>query len=279
MTTELRRRFEDYLTLQRLSDRTKEAYISAVAGLAKFYGKSPDSLANDLIQQYLLYLIRERKLAWSSCNVAFSGLYCFYAKFLKRDKTSFTIPPRTRQKKLPEILSRKEVAQLIDAAHDIRHRALLTMTYGSGLRVGELVRLKTHHIESDRKLVRVEEAKGRKDRYTLLSIRALDELRTYWKQYRPTSYIFYGNNKSKPMDVTVAQRAYHQVKTAAGIHKGRGIHTLRHCFATHLLEQGVDIYIIKKFLGHTSIQTTMVYLHMLPDRMAEVKSPLDLICR
>lgn len=195
MTTELRRRFEDYLTLQRLSDRTKEAYISAVAGLAKFYGRSPDTLADDLVQQYLLYLIRDRKLAWSSCNVAFSGIYCFYAKFLKKDKTSFTIPPRTRPKKLPEVLSQKEVEQLIGAAHDIRHRALLTMAYGSGLRVSELVRLKTHHIESDRKLVRVEEAKGHKDRYTLLSIRA------------------------------------------------------------------------------------MVYLHMLPNRMAEVKSPLDLIRR
>jgi site-specific recombinase XerD len=279
MATELRRKFEDYLTLQRRSESTKEAYINAVAGLAKFYGRSPDILTDDLIQQYLLYLIRERKLAWSTCNVAFSGLYCFYAKFLKRQKIDFTIPPRTRQRKLPEILSRQEVMRLLDASKDIRHRALLSMTYGSGLRVSEVVRLKAHHIESDRKLVRVEQAKGRKDRYTLMSVRALDELRVYWKRYQPISYIFFGKNKSDPMCVSIAQRAYLHAKAAAGINKGRGIHTLRHCFATHLLEQGVDIYIIKKFLGHTSIQTTMVYLHMMPDRMAEVKSPLDLICR
>jgi site-specific recombinase XerD len=277
MATELRQRFDNYLTLQRCSKKTKQAYIHAVSGLANYYKTPPDILTNDQIQNYLLYLIRDRKLAWSSCNVAFSGLCCFYARFLKREEADFSIPPRPRQKKLPEILSRQEVCRLIDASKDIRQRALLSMTYGSGLRVSEVVGLKTHHIESDRHLVRMEQGKGRKDRYTLLSVKALEWLRVYWKSYRPVLYLFFGRDKSKPMDISTAQKIYHLAKTAAGIQKGKGIHTLRHCFATHLLEAGTDIYTIKEFMGHRSIETTMVYLHILPNRFAEIKSPLDFL--
>jgi integrase/recombinase XerD len=275
MASELRKRFEDYLVVNRLAQKTQEAYLNAVAGLSKHYNQPPERLTDEQIQQYLVYLIRHRKLSWSSCNVNFSGLHCFYKKFLNRPQTEFSIPPRPRQKKLPEILSRQEVLKLIDAAHDERHRALLMITYGSGLRVSETVHLKPHHIESDSMLVRIEQAKGRKDRYTLLSQKALDALRIYWKVRRPEKWLFYGRNKAQPMDVTTAQKIYYRTKKAAGITRGKGIHTLRHCFATHLLEQGIDIYLIKRFLGHLSIQTTLVYLHLLPDRLAEVKSPLD----
>jgi site-specific recombinase XerD len=275
MATELRQQFDNYLTLQRCSKKTKQAYIHAVSGLANFYKIPPDILTNDQIQNYLLYLIRDRNLAWSSCNVAFSGLCCFYARFLKREEADFSIPPRPRQKKLPEILSRQEAYRLIDASKDIRQRALLSMTYGSGLRASEVVSLKTHHIESDRHLVRVEQGKGRKDRYTLLSVKALEWPRVYWKSYRPVLYLFFGRDKNKPMDVSSAQKMYHLARVAAEIQKGKGIHTLRHCFATHLLEAGTDIYTIKEFMGHRSIETTMVYLHILPNRFAEIKSPLD----
>jgi len=275
MASELRRRFEHYLILNRLAQKTQEAYLNAVADLAKHYNQSPEQLSDEQIQQYLVYLIRHRKLSWSSCNVNFSGLHCFYKRFLNRPQTEFSIPPRPRQKKLPEILSRQEVLKLIHAADDVCHRALLMITYGSGLRVSETVHLKPHHIESDRMLVRVEQAKGRKDRYTLLSQKALDELRIYWKAQRPEKWLFYGRDKAHPMHVTTAQKIYYRTQKAAGIAKGKGIHTLRHCFATHLLEQGVDVYMIKRFWGHLSIQTTSVYLHLLPDRLAEVKSPLD----
>jgi len=275
MASELRRKFENYLILNRLAQKTQEAYLNAVADLAKHYNQSPEHLTDEQIQQYLVYLIRHRKLSWSSCNVNFSGLHCFYKRFLNRPQSEFSIPPRPRQKKLPEILSRPEVLKLIHAADDVCHRALLMITYGSGLRVSETVHLKPHHIESDRMLVRVEQAKGRKDRYTLLSQKALDELRIYWKAQRPEKWLFYGRDKAHPMHVTTAQKIYYRTQKAAGIAKGKGIHTLRHCFATHLLEQGVDVYMIKRFLGHLSIQTTSVYLHLLPDRLAEVKSPLD----
>ena len=277
MKTQLRTRFENYLTLQRLSDRTIESYLQAVKGIAVYYRKSPDNLSDPEIQAYLLYLLRERGLAWNSCNVALSGLHHFYAKFLKRKSCEFWLPPRPRQRKLPEVLSREEVLSIIEAGRDIRHRALLATTYGSGLRVGEVVVLKIDHIESQRMLVRVEQGKGKKDRYTLLSEKALDYLRLYWQSFRPESYLFFGRFKEVPMAVTTAQRIYNRAKNAAGITKGKGIHTLRHCFATHLLEQGIDLYHIKEFLGHNSLQTTMVYFHVQPDRCVSIHSPLDSI--
>ena len=244
MATELRKKFEDYLILNRLAQKTQEAYLNAVTDLARHYNQSPEHLTDEQIQLYLVHLIRHRKLSWSSCNVNFSGLHCFYKRFLNRPQSEFSIPPRPRQKKLPEILSRQEVLKLINAADDVCHRALLMITYGSGLRVSETVHLKPHHIESDRMLVRVEQAKGRKDRYTLLSQKALDQLRIYWKAMRPEKWLFYGRDKAQPMHITTAQKIYYRTQKAAGITKGKGIHTLRHCFATHLLEQGVDVYLI-----------------------------------
>jgi site-specific recombinase XerD len=275
MNTALRKRFNDYLTLQRFSDRTIDSYMQAVNALARYYNQSPDKLTNKQIQAYLLYMMQERKLSWNTCNVAFSALNHFYLKFLKRKSGDFWMPPRPRLQKLPEVLSKEEVCAIINAGRDIRHQALLAMVYGSGLRVGELVELKISHVDSNRMLVRVEEGKGRKDRYSLLSQKALDYLRIYWKAFRPQSYIFFGRFKDLPMSVTTAQRIYHRAKKAAGITRGKGIHTLRHCFATHLLEQGVDIYYIKNFLGHSSIQTTMVYFHVQPKRSVSIYSPLD----
>jgi integrase/recombinase XerD len=240
-----------------------------------YHNKAPDRLTDEQVQRYLIYLLRERQLSWSSCNVAFSGLCCFYHKFLKREKTRFTIPPRPRQTKLPEIFSRIEIKNLLDACKDARQRALLMLAYGSGLRVSELVKVKPFHIEADRMLVRVDQGKGRKDRYTLLSKKALDELRVYHRHFAPDRWLFYGKEKNNRMSVGAAQKIFYRAKQAANIQKGRGIHTLRHCFATHLLEKGIDIYLIKRFLGHRSIQTTMVYLHVAPSRTLEVKSPLD----
>jgi integrase/recombinase XerD len=275
MASTLRKDFENYLVLNRLSPKTQEAYLGAVTGLARHFNQSPDKLNNEQIQQYLVYLIRHRKLQWSSCNVAFSGLHCFYSKFLKWENTKFSIPARPRNRKLPEILSQTEVKKLIDCCKSQRDRSILMLTYGSGLRVSEVVRLKPHHVEADRMLVRVEQSKGRKDRYTLLSQKALEQLRIYWKRYEPDQWLFYGNHKEYPLAVATAQKIYYRAKKAAGITKGKGIHCLRHCFATHLLEQGIDIYLIKRFLGHISIQTTLVYLHVVPDRLSEVRSPLD----
>ncbi len=275
--SELRERFINYMTVRRLAPRTKEAYTNAVHGLSKYYMKSPDQLCNQQIHDYLRYLIEDRKLAWSSCNVVFSGLDCFYSNVLKWEKTQFSIPSRPRSKKIPMILSHEEVAHLLGSVGNLKHHALLMAIYSAGLRVSEAVVLQPVHIESapTRMMVRVDQGKGRKDRYTLLSQKFLKLLKEYWQEYQPGEWIFFGSNKNKPMPVTTAQRIYYHAKKKAGITKGRGIHTLRHCFASHLLWQGTDIYKIKRLLGHSSIKTTYKYLHVNSEQLAKVKSPLD----
>lgn len=275
MSTLLRKQFNDHMILRGFSPKTKDAYIGAVASLVKYYHLSPDKLNNDQIQAYLLHLIRDRKLAWSSVNVAFSGLRCFYVQVLKWDETRFHIPSRPRQKKLPKLLSVEQVNHLLKAAPNIKHRALLMTVYGGGLRVSEVVRLKSHHIESDRMMMRVDQGKGKKDRYTILPQSLLDQLKAYWKACRPHSWLFFGTDKDKPMPIATAQRIYYNAKNKAGIKKGNGIHTLRHCFATHLLDQGVDIYTIKQMMGHTALVTTCKYLHTTKEKITAVKSPLD----
>ena len=277
MTSTLRIQFDNYLALQRYSPKTREAYISAVAGLAGYYLKPPDQLTNNEIHEYLRYLIYERKLAWSSCNVVFSGLQCFYTQVLKWDNTRFSIPPRPRIKKIPMVLSVEEVKHLFSCVTNLKHWALLKTVYSAGLRVSEVVLLQPQHIESDptRMMIRVEQGKGRKDRYTVLSQELLEDLRQYWRRYKPGKWLFPGKSPEEPMPIGTAQRIYHNAKKKAGITKGRGIHTLRHCFASHLLWQGGDIYTIKRLLGHSSIKTTIKYLHVTQEQIAMVKSPLD----
>lgn len=278
MSSQLREEFTNQLILQRYSPKTREAYINAVIGLTRYHMKSPDQLSNDEIQEYLRYLIAEKKLAWSTCNVIFSGLNYFYTNIVKWDETRFSIPRRPRFKQLPMILSIEEVDRLINAPSNLKHRALLKTVYSAGLRVREVVRLKPHHIESDptRMMIRVERGKGRKDRYTVLSEELLTTLREYWQECRPWKWLFQGRNHGDPMSAGTAQKIYHDAKKKAGIEKGRGIHTLRHCFASHLLWAGEDIYTIKKMLGHSSIKTTTRYLHVTQEQIHAVKSPLDM---
>ncbi len=277
MTTSLRDQFTDHLTFKRYSPKTMEAYLGAVTKLAQHYMKSPDQLSSDEIQRYLTFLLEEKKLAWNSCNVIFSGLVCFYSQFLKWEEINYSIPPRPRIKKIPMILSREEVEHLLKTPLNQKHFTLLLAVYSAGLRVSEAVNLKPVHIESDpsRMLIRVEQGKGRKDRYTILSNRLLIGLRDYWHKYQPEEWIFFGKDRSKPMPISTAQRIYYNAKMKSGTDKGRGIHTLRHCFASHLLWNGTDIYTIKKLLGHRSIKTTYSYLHVTPEQIDKVVSPLE----
>jgi integrase/recombinase XerD len=174
-------------------------------------------------------------------------------------------------------LNRDEVQGILEAAGNLKHQALLSIIYGSGLRVGEAVRLRAEHVESKRMQLRIEQGKGRKDRYTILSEKSLDLLRQYWRTYHPGNWLFFARDKAQPMPVGTAQKIYHRAKEKAGVTRGRGIHTLRHCFASHSLEQGVELFIIKRWLGHTSIKTTCMYLHASPEMLRNIKSPLDLL--
>jgi len=265
------------MELQRLAPKTQKASIAAVAGLAKFYGRAPDQLHPDQIRAYLHHLLVERRRAWSSCHQVACGLKFFYVTTLGWDALHLHLPPRTGRRLLPHLMSVEELQRLFTSAANPRNRALLMTTYAAGLRVGEVVRLRLSDIESDRMLLRVNQGKGRKDRYTLLSARLLTELRTYWHLYRPVQWLFTGHDRTQPLSIATAQKIYYHAKRSAGITHGKGIHTLRHCFATHLLEAEGDLHTIQLLLGHRTIDTTTRYLHITRRHLAKVHSPFDLL--
>jgi integrase/recombinase XerD len=275
--TPLRAKMIRDMQLQRLAPQTQKAYVTAVTGLAKFYQCSPDRLNPEQIRTYLHHLLVERHLAWSSCNQAAAGLKFFYTKTLGWDVLHLHLPPRTGRSQLPQILSIEELQRLFTHTKNPRHRALLMTTYAAGLRVSEVVRLKLTDIESERMLLRIEQGKGRKDRYTLLSTRLLTELRAYWKLYRPALWLFTGLDPQLPMPSGTAQKIYYHAKQRAGITHGHGIHTLRHCFATHLLEAGVDVRTIQMLLGHRALDTTTRYLRITRQHLTMIRSPFDLL--
>ncbi len=275
--TPLRQKMINEMVLRRFSPKTQEAYVSAVAGLARFYKQSPEKIDKERIKAYLVHLMQDRKLSWSSCNVAVSGLRFFYTQTLGMDSMFLSIPPRKKDNRLPEILSAEELERLFSALTNQKHRTLLMTTYAAGLRVSEVVSLKVTDIDSKRMMIRVQQGKGSKDRYTILSKRLLTELRIYYKMYRPPVWLFSSSNPEQPLSDRAAQRIYYHAKDKAGIKKGKGIHTLRHCFATHLLEAGVDLRTIQMLMGHSSIMTTMVYLQVTRKHLSSTQSPLDLL--
>ena len=275
----LRKQMDGDLVVRGMSVRTRESYLGAVAGLAKYYGRRPDQIREQEVQRYLLHLIEERKLAWSSCNVAAQGLKFFYRVTLKRTQTQFGIPTARQPQKLPQILAREEVARLIKGAANPKHRAILMTTYGAGLRLNEVCHLKLSDIDSSRMTLRVEQGKGAKDRYTLLSPRLLAELRRYWAGYRPKLWLFTNKDGTRPINDTMVHRIFHAAKARAGISKEGGIHALRHAFATHLLEAGVDIHTIQRLMGHGHISSTLRYFHLARKHLANTPSPLELLGR
>jgi integrase/recombinase XerD len=274
--TPLRMKMIRELQLRRKSPRTVEAYVTAVAQLAKHYQRSPEKISVEEVRGFLHYLIVDRRLAFSSCNQKAAGIRFFYRHVLGQDEFDLKVPAK-RSGRLPEPLSRSEVARLIAAARNAKHRVLLMTCYATGLRVGELVRLQPRDINSERMLIRVREGKGRKDRFTLLSLRLLSELRDYWRAERPRTWLFEGRDRSGPLPVGTAQKVYQLAKQRGRITHGHGIHSLRHSFATHLLEAGSDLPTIQRLLGHTSLTTTAKYLHVTSKHLSDTHSPLDLL--
>ena len=275
--TPLRQQMDNDMVLRGMSPRTREAYLGAVYGLAKHYRRAPDSLSEKEAQAYLLYLLQERKLAWSSCNIVRHGLRFLYQVTLHRPQAEFMIPLARQPQKLPQILSREEVGALLEAAANAKHRALLMATYGAGLRVSEVIHLKVGDLDSQRMTIRVDQGKGAKDRYTLLSPMLLTELRRYWVAERPKEWLFPGPSGLKPLTDKTAQRIFHRAKQRAQITKPCGIHALRHAFATHMLEGGVDIHTIQRLMGHRNIGTTQRYFHLAQKHLMGTTSPLELL--
>lgn len=276
----LRKQMEADMVVRGLAYRTRETYVQSVAKLAKYYSRRPDRISETEVQRYLLHLLQERKLAHSSCNVMVSALEFFYRVTLKRRKIEFCLPRPKVPAKLPQILAREEVAALIGKTTNLKHRALLMATYGGGLRLNEVCHLRLCDIDSKRMMLRVEQGKGAKDRYTLLSPRLLDELRRYWLLHRPKQWLFPSpRDPEQPLPKHTAHRIYHAAKDRAGITKDGGIHALRHAFATHLLEAGVDIHSIQRLMGHGSLSTTERYFHLAQKHLSGIASPLDLLGR
>ena len=273
----LRTRMLEEMRLRNFAPTTEKAYLYAVTKLAQYYKRPPDQLDKEQIRSYLLYLTTERKLSPNTMTMLISGLRFFYNETLGWDETKLFIPPRRKSSLLPEVFSPNEVVRLIEATRGVKQRVLLMTAYSAGVRVSELVNLKPANISSERMMIRVEQGKGQKDRYTILSNNLLVELRWYWKRYRPRVWLFPNRTKNGPLSKNQAWRIYDQAKKRAGLKGGRGINTLRACFATHLLEAGVDMRTIQLLMGHSSILSTQRYLRLRQQTLGSTVSPLDLL--
>jgi integrase/recombinase XerD len=273
----LRDRMIEEMKLRNFSPATQKSYLYAVTRLTQYYRKAPDQLDKEQIRSYLLHLTVERKLSPNTMTGQIAGLRFFYNETLGWDETKLFIPPRKKSSSLPEVFSPSEVVRLIDGARGLKQRVLLMTAYSAGLRVGELVNLKVTDIDAARMTVRVKQGKGGRDRYAVLSQNLLMELRKYWKRYRPSVWLFPNRAKNGPLSRNEAWHIFNQAKKRAEIKKGRGIHTLRACFATHLLEAGVDLRSIQFLLGHSSILSTQRYLRLQPQNRGSTVSPLDLL--
>ena len=276
--TPLRDKMIKAMQLRGLAPTTQETYLRVVSKLAQRYNRPPDQLSQDEIQEYVRQLSVDRSLEWNTCNVVVCGLRFFYEQVLKWDEHKFFIPKRRTQSKLPEVLGEQELVRLFEAVGNPKHRALLMTAYGSGLRAQELVSLHAADIDGDRMVIRVRQGKGAKDRYTLLSARLLGELRSYWRLYRPHApWLFVGARPDAPLSRESVKKIYVRAKWKAGIEKAGGVHTLRHTFATHLLEAGVDLRTIQYLLGHRCLTSTARYLQIARPHVAATQSPLDLL--
>lgn len=273
--TVLRQRMLQDLRLRNYARGTQDHYIAAVAAFAKYHHRSPDRLGGKELRAYLLYLRDQRKVGLSTFKIAISGLRFFYKVTLGREKELGFIPYPRKQKRLPVVLSREEVARLVAAASNLKARTLLMTAYGCGLRVSEVAGLQVGDIDSSRMAVRVRQGKGKKDRYVPLPAKLLGQLRTFWKTHRVEPWLFPGKDPKRAMSVNAISGALKRTCKQASLSKSVSMHTLRHSFATHLLEAGVNVRVIQILLGHESLSTTAGYTHVASNLLGTIKSPLD----
>jgi len=274
--TPLRLRMIEDMQIRNLAPLTQSAYLLQVSLFARHFGQSPERLGREDIRAYRLYLAQDKHLAASSISVAVAALRFVYTVTLKQAWTvDADIPTCRLPQKLPQVLSQKEVSQFLDAVESLKHRVILTVCYAAGLRVSEAVRLKPAAIDSRRMVIRVEEGKGRKDRYVMLSPKLLDILRDYWKATRPTEWLFPGDRPGRPITRFAVERVCQETRQRSDITKPVTPHSLRHAFAVHLLESGADLRTIQLLLGHRSLTTTSRYLRIATSKVCATASPLD----
>lgn len=275
--TPLRQRMLEDMGIRHLAENTQSAYLQQIAAYARYFNCSPDQLGPEEIRTYQLYLMEVRALTPSSICVATGALRFLYKVTLKRSWAIEEIPMPKRPRKLPEILSPEEVMHFLNAITNHKHRAILMTAYAAGLRVSEATHLKVTDIDSQRMMLRVEQGKGMKDRYVMLSPRLLDVLRTYWKSARPTRWLFPGEVPGQPITREAVGLACQKARRDSGITKPITPHSLRHAFASHLLESGANLRTIQLLLGHRSLATTARYLKVATTTVCATTSPFDLL--
>lgn len=273
----LRRRMNEDMRLRNLAHKTRTEYERWVGKFAEFHGASPDNLGMDEVRDYLVHLMDVEEKSVSGFGVASAALRFLYVKTLRKDWALDYIPLPKREKTLPVIPSQKEVARFIEAAPGVRDRAIVMVLYGAGLRTNEVAHLKVTDIDSDRMVIRVEQGKGRKDRYVMLSPKLLEELRSYWRVVRTLKWLFQSTEPSLPISPSGIRSAVERTGRAAKLKKRITPRTLRHAFATHLLESGMSLAQIQGLMGHRSIRSTQTYARLATSTVCSGKSPLDLL--
>jgi integrase/recombinase XerD len=273
--SKLRQRLIEDMKIRNLSENTQKRYLGHVAAFSRHFGKSPEALGSKEIRDYQLHLIKGKKLCASSVNIAVCALKFLYRVTLGRQDEIERIYFGRREKRLPNILSPQEVADFFRAVTSLKHRTILMTIYAAGLRISEVAELRVADIDSSRMTIRVEQGKGGKDRYVMLSPKLLAILREYWKLYRPTHWLFPGKAPDQPISPTTVRQVCREACLASGLVKRVTPHTLRHCFATHLLESGTDLCTIQILLGHKSLQATARYTHIAGLKIQKTSSPLD----
>jgi site-specific recombinase XerD len=276
--TPLREKMVRVMDLRNLAHETQQNYLYSVTGLARYHHQSPDKLTKEMIEDYLLHLKKDKQITEDSIGVIVSGIRFFYNRVLEKP-IQITYKYKTNRK-LPSVLTQEEVWRLVNTPKNVKHRMVLMTTYSAGLRASETLKLKPEDIDSKRMLIKVKFGKGGKERYTTLSKKLLKELRQYYKVVKPETWLFpssFKPQRKQHLSYSTAYSIYEDARKKAGIKSGSGLHSLRHSFATHLLENGHDIRRIQVLMGHARLSTTMIYLHVSRETLTKIPSPLDIL--
>ncbi len=277
--TPLRQQMIDAMTVRGFSPRTHQSYLYCVTDLARHFKRSPEHITLKEIQNYFLYLVKERQLSDASCRVYLHAIRFLYLKVLKLEEFNVPIPHPKRVQRIPELLSRHEVARILAACTNTKHRMMLMTCYGCGLRVSELVALKINHVNSEQRVLRIEQGKGAKDRQVVLSESLLTQLHQYLEHYRPSLWLFPGREPMQGLTASTPQRVFTRVKRRTGITKHGGIHSLRHAYATHQLEAGLAVHQLQHQLGHNNLRSTLRYVHWSGHYRHGELASVDLVAR
>lgn len=273
--TPLRKRTLDYMTVKGYAESTKRSYIFRIQEFALYFNSCPSLLNQSHVAQFLQYLIEERKVTRSTVNTSYSAIKILFVNVLDKSWETVKLPRVQQDKKLPIIFTPQQVISLIQSTPNLKHRSILSLFYSSGIRRDELCQLRVRDLVFSRKRVFIRKAKGNKDRYALLTDSTIALLKEYIKIYRPSKWLFCGQNPANPYGHTSIQKIYEKAKVRVGLNPQGGVHQLRHCFATHALESGMNLPALQKLLGHSSLKTTQIYLHLTNDDLSNFQHPLD----